>query len=95
MRWFPPRATKLQELGPVPFVVGFVLLIGVAFGLAVYRFSAGGKAVQRNRWQRITEAPEEALEALKHIETTDVEELFRRLASEARVEESKGRRVKE
>ena len=72
MRWFPPRATKLQELGPVPFVVGFVLLISVAFGLAVSRFSAGGKAVQHNRWQRITEAPEEALEALKHIETTDV-----------------------
>jgi hypothetical protein len=82
MRRSLPPAAQQEEQSLVRYLVAFMAAVGAALAITLWRFRASDKRFERKHMKRLTEASPEAIAALKDVETTDVDEVFRRLSEE-------------
>lgn len=83
LQWSPPQpATARPGRNPAPWVLGGVLLVGLALAVTLWRLSRSDRDFQEQHLKRVTEVPPEDVEALKHLEATDPGEMLRRLSEQ-------------
>lgn len=88
------RSLELIPVQPLPnpervshdlgrFALGFFLVMGCVFGLIVWRFAASDRRFRRSRMQELADARlaarGEDLDALKHVDVIDPQNMFREL----------------
>ena len=91
IRWNRPAVVApgtVDSLGPVPYIVGFAVLIALALGLMIWRFNVGDKQFGHKHIDHFTAADPKALEELANLETHDPIEHFRQMEKEANAEAS-------
>ena len=90
LRWFPAQTTVEPDTGLAPYVLGFVLFVGVSLAITLWRFTVSDKKFYEGHLKRLTEAPQEAISALDGVETTDVSEFFRSMSDREKSSETPG-----
>ncbi|HUG93840.1 MAG TPA: hypothetical protein VML55_23630 [Planctomycetaceae bacterium] len=76
----PRAAEALPGLGP--YLGGAAVLIAAGLGFMVWRMRASDRRFEQTHLKRLSAAPRESIEALAGLETSDVSDLFRKLAEE-------------
>jgi hypothetical protein len=68
-----------RSLSAAPYIVGFVMFILLALSVAIWRFSKGDQAFQKDHIQRLTEPSSSEKIALNDITADSPESLFAHL----------------
>ncbi len=81
LKWFKPRsAQKQDDLGLIPYVLGFAAIIGTTIGVLLYQFRSSDRKFEREHLKRLTEAPQEAIAAIDQLPVIDVGDALRQLS---------------
>jgi hypothetical protein len=84
MQWIRPRTTRRQEdSGLMPYVLGFVALLGTSLAGMLWYFTLGDRRFHRNYLKRVNPNPRDVLSTLDDVQTTDVRDLFRTMTENA------------
>ena len=78
--WHRPRSAEEQDSGSAPYFLALFLLVGVALGVTVLRFTLTDRSFRKKHWRRITEPTAKSVENLNDWEVTDPADLLRQLA---------------
>jgi len=82
MRWFRPRSVaEADDLGLVPYVLVFAGGLGSAIAILLWRFRRSDRRFEKQHLERLTAAPEGAIEAISDIPTIEVEEALRQMSA--------------
>jgi hypothetical protein len=77
-----PVAAATPAAGLGPWILGGAVAIALGLGVMVWRLKAGDRRFEETQRRRFSDAPRESIEALAGVETTELSNLFRRLADE-------------
>ena len=86
IRWNRPAATVTnlpQDSGLAPYAIGLAVIIAVGLGLLIWRFNVSDKKFAHKHVDHFTTAAPEAIQDLENLETSDPNDLFRRMQEEA------------
>ncbi|GAB4154312.1 MAG: hypothetical protein Tsb009_30910 [Planctomycetaceae bacterium] len=73
------RTDANRSVSAAPYIVGFVIFLLLAFSVAIWRFSSGDKAFQKNHLKRLAEPTAEEKNALNDLPATNTEDMFSQL----------------
>lgn len=83
VRWFQRRPSSVpDDLGIVPYVLGFAGILGVTISILLYRFRSSDREFEKKHLRRLTAAPAGAIEAISDLPTFELEESLRQLSAE-------------
>jgi hypothetical protein len=81
LKWFKPRSVQQpNDLGLIPYVLGFAAIIGTTIGVLLYRFRSSDRKFERELLRRLTEAPREAIAAIDQLPIIDVGDALRQMS---------------
>lgn len=79
LKWFKP-SQKPNDLGPIPYVLGFAGIVGSTICFLLVKFRSGDRKFEREHLRRLTEAPRDAIAAIDHLPTIDVGYTLRQMS---------------
>lgn len=87
LEWHRPfSATRRNEMDIMPYVLGVVVVFGLAAGFTLWRFRKSDREFERLHLKRLTGAPEGAILALENIATIEIGEALRQIGDAERAE---------
>ena len=82
VRWFQRRpSTVPDDLGIVPYVLGFSGIMAVTISILLYRFRSSDREFEKKHLRRLTAAPEGAIAAISDLPTFELEDSLRQLSA--------------
>lgn len=91
LEWLQPLVDETPDASLVPYIVGFVVLLGAALAGTLWRFTVSDRQFQQSHLKRLMEAPPEAIEALNGFPTHDVREVLGQLADQDKTADAPSR----
>jgi hypothetical protein len=83
VRWFQQRPTTVpDDMGIVPYILGFSGIMAVTISILLYRFRSSDREFEKKHLRRLTAAPEGAIAAISDLPTFELEESLRQLSAE-------------
>ena len=83
VRWFRTRPSSVpDDLGVVPYVIGFAGILGITISILLFRFRSSDREFEKKHLRRLTAAPQGAIEAISDLPTFELEESLRQLSAE-------------
>jgi len=83
VRWLRKRPSSIpDDLGIVPYVLGFAGVLGVTISIMLFRFRSSDREFEKKHLRRLTTAPEGAIAAISDLPTFELEESLRQLSAE-------------
>lgn len=83
VRWIRQRPSSVpDDLGIVPYVLGFAGIMGITISILLFRFRSSDREFEKKHLRRLTAAPEGAIAAISDLPTFEVEESLRQLSAE-------------
>ncbi len=83
VQWYQKRPSSVpDDLGIVPYVLGFAGVLGVTISILLYRFRSSDRDFEKNHLRRLSAAPAGAIDAISNLPTVEVEESLRQLSAE-------------
>ena len=94
IRWNrPPAPLTPADSGLAPYVIGLAVIIAVGLGVMIWRFNVSDKKFGHKHVDHFTSASPTAIENLQNLETSDPNDLFRRMQEEAITAELESEKV--
>jgi len=83
VHWDQKRPSSVpDDLGIVPYVLGFAGILGVIISILLYRFRSSDRDFEKKHLRRLTAAPAGAIDAISELPTFELEESLRQLSAE-------------
>jgi hypothetical protein len=83
VHWLRQRPSSVpDDLGIVPYVLGFAGIMGVTISILLFRFRSSDRDFEKKHLRRLTAAPDGAIEAIRDLPTFEFEESLRQLSAE-------------
>lgn len=83
VRWYQKRPTSVpDDMGIVPYVLGFAGFLGVTISILLIRFRSSDREFEKKHLRRLTAAPEGAIAAINDLPTFELEDSLRQLSAE-------------
>ncbi|MFT5094398.1 MAG: hypothetical protein ACI93T_003237 [Porticoccaceae bacterium] len=83
VHWNQKRPSSVpDDLGIVPYVLGFAAILGIIISILLYRFRSSDRDFEKKHLRRLTAAPAGAIDAISELPTFELEESLRQLSAE-------------
>jgi dsDNA-binding SOS-regulon protein len=83
VHWYRQRQSSIpDDMGIVPYVLGFAGILGVIISILLFRFRSSDREFEKRHLRRLTAAPEGAIEAIDDMPTVEVGDSLRLLSAE-------------
>ena len=83
VRWYEKRQSSVpDDMGIVPYVLGFAGFLGVTISILLFRFRSSDREFEKKHLRRLTAAPEGAIAAINDLPTFELEDSLRQLSAE-------------
>ncbi|MGZ0174545.1 MAG: hypothetical protein ACKVHE_34015 [Planctomycetales bacterium] len=83
VRWYQRRPSSVpDDMGIVPYVLGFAGFLGVTISFLLFRFRSSDRDFEKKHLRRLTAAPDGAIAAINDLPTFELEESLRQLSAE-------------
>ena len=83
VHWYQKRQSSVpDDMGIVPYVLGFAGFLGVTIAILLFRFRSSDREFEKRHLRRLTAAPEGAIAAIKDLPTFELEDSLRQLSVE-------------
>jgi len=79
-KWLRSQPVQSESPGGTQFVLTFLVVFGLVLGFTLWRFTASDKRFHHDHLKRLTTAPQEAIDALQNVETTDIQEFLNEMS---------------
>ncbi len=83
VRWYEKRPSSVpDDMGIVPYVLGFSGFIAVTISILLFRFRSSDREFEKKHLRRLTAAPAGAIAAIDDLPTFELEDSLRQLSVE-------------
>jgi len=83
VRWYEKRQSSVpDDMGIVPYVLGFAGFLGVTISILLFRFRSSDREFEKKHLRRLTAAPEGAIDAINDLPVFELEDSLRQLSAE-------------